>query len=545
MIFDRYLAIDYGTSYIKGVLFSEILGSVTILRSESLKIVRFEADEENEYEYNMVRFVQSFFPEESEFVLNLPVKKLFIRDVTVPGSTEKAVKEIMISEVENVVPFPIEDMVIQGNIWKLEEDNSRVITFSAHNRDVESVAKPFGRSDQTVKCISTDTYSLSCIGRHFHGKTLTDPYVGQLDIGGTVSIFNLLLEGSLVHSRYFYGGGDSITESIQKLLKIGFEEAEHMKQSIDFSILSPDEERKEEFLKQFGIKETQLNSILEIARESLKKIADELFKSIHTLKSGERPAFILLSGGGSKFKDTAKFLQELTGISFRHYNFLESTDETFFNCLSIGYHYRLKKNLKVNFLTSQLEKILNRNSFKISNFILPIALSGAALLILISVFITGIIIDRRQIEANNAILREKFKVGFGRELTEEDDPIEIAKEEVAKEKKKSEIVRLFLSKESILDLILDATQNFPSKDDINFSMDQFNYDGSEIQIYGRTDSYKETGIIEEMLQKSKKFKSIEVDNKRTIPGAVKLATSFRIRMILPTNNEKTTKPKEE
>ncbi|NBU97917.1 MAG: hypothetical protein EBS19_06875 [Spirochaetia bacterium] len=270
MIYEQYLAIDYGTSYIKGVLYKEILGSVTILRSESLKLVRFESDKGDEYEYNIVRFIQSFFPEETTFIINIPLDKIFIRDIVVPLGNEKAVREVIPFEVENVVPFPIEDMVVQGTISRIETEATRVITFSSHNIDVEKSAIPFSRSDITLKCMSTDPITLSAPGKYFYTKTIHETHYGQLDIGGKVSIFNILERGRLIHSRFFAGGGDFITDKIRKLLRMSPEEAEDFKHSIKFSIYEPSEDEIENLRKRFIISEENINEILNLIKDSIK-----------------------------------------------------------------------------------------------------------------------------------------------------------------------------------------------------------------------------------------------------------------------------------
>lgn len=541
MIFEQYLVIDYGTSYIKGVLFKQVLGAVSVLRSESLKLVRFESDEGDEYEYNIVRFIQSFFPEESSFIINLPADRLFIRDIIVPLGTEKAVREVIPFEVENIVPFPIEDMVVQGSIWKVEADSSRVITFSSHYSDVERFARPFSRSDVSLKNVSTDNFTLSASCRFFYGKTIHEPFAGQLDIGGKICIFNLLMKGALTHSRYFSGGGDSVTENIRKLLKLGLEDAEELKHSIRFSIIDPSPEETAEFKKQFHLNDSHIEAILGYIKDTLKETVQEFFKSIHTLHGSEKPAFILLSGGGSLFKDTEKYLSDLTGIQFKRYDFLENNDEVFINCLSMGYHYRLPAKDQINFLTPEFSRKLNKNAFRLSNFKVHISLSAAAFFILSTVFITGIFIDRKKIDANHSVLSQRYKEGFGKELGEDDDPIEKALSEVKTEQKKSEIVRLFLSKDSILDLIHEMTMLFPAKEEFNFVMDNFIYDGTEIQIQGKVDSYIDAENLKEALAKSKKFKNFKLD-KNLIPNVPKLGVNIRLKMELVSGSQE--KPNE-
>ncbi len=547
MFANQYLAIDYGTSYIKGVLYKEVFGNISILRSENLKIVKLGIDEGDEYEYNIVRFIQSFFPEESNFILNLPLEKLFIRDIVIPiGSdvsrfgAEKVIRESMPYEVENVVPFPIEEMVVQGNIWKIEKESSMLVTFSVHISDVEKSALPFNRRDINLKCISTDPYTLSCIPKLYFGKGAVEQYIGQLDIGGKVCIFNLSYRGSLIHSRFFSGGGDFITEKIQTLLGLSLEEAEELKHSIDFSIYEPTEEEIEVFRKKFSLQKEQVEKILQMIQENLKKIALEVSKSLHTLHSSERPSYIFLSGGGTVFKGIDKYLFDLTGISFKYYDFLELQNPQFVNILSIGYHYHIPDTEKVNFLTSDLAKKLNKNFFRLSYYYPHLILLSISLIILLSVFIMGIIIDKQKIEQSNLALRERFKQGFGRELKEDEDPISVATSEVNKEKKKSEIVRLFLSKPSILDIIYEISILFPPKEEFNFVLEQFTYDGDGNAVYidGRVDDFADIGPIQTALEKSTLIKNIDVQNKRLIQGATKLRVAFKLKLDLA-NTEKT------
>lgn len=541
MIYEQYLAIDYGTSYIKGILYKEILGSVTILRSESLKLVRFQSDEGDEYEYNMVRFIQSFFPEESSFIINLPLDKIFIRDIIVPLGNEKAVREVIPFEVENVVPFPVEEMVVKGSIGRMESEVTRVITFSAHNSEVEKSAIPFSRSNISLKCISADPISISSLGRYYFGKTIQEEYFGQLDIGGKVSIFNLMEKGKLIHSRFFAGGGDFITERIRKQLKLSLEEAEDLKHSINFSIYEPDPEQLEEFRKRHFLSEEIVNELITVIKESIKDISNEMMKSIHTIRSSERPLVIFLSGGGSLFKDTEKILFDLTGFPYRRYNFLEMNQEVFINCISMGYHYRGRKQEQLNFLTEEFSKKLNKNNLKLSNFKAHIILLFLSFTILSGVFILGIVNDKKKIDHQEILLRERFKQGFGRELSEEDDVMAEALSEVKKEQKKSEIVRLFLNKESILDILFELNTLFPAKEEFNFVLEQFTYDGAEIHIYGKVDEFSDLGNLQSALEKSRLFKNIEVQNKRLIQGVTKLRVSFKIKMELLSGSEKPTK----
>ena len=343
MYYTQYLAIDYGTTHIKGILFRQVLGSVTILRHETLQIVSLPEKEADEYEYNIVRFIQSFFPEETSFLINIAMDNLFIRDLVIPLNSEKAIKEILPFEVENVVPFPIENMVVQGCIWWIGKEVSNVVAFSVHHDEVEKTFKPFMKNDIQLNCISTDAFTLSAAIHYHQTKSITEKVVGQLDIGGKLSIFNVNSSGLLSHSRFFSGGGFLITEKIAQLLKIDFNKAEKIKYNFNFSFDYIEEEFKSEFLKLHYLTLEQFEQIIEIIQDSLDQIAAEIIKSIYALAPIHRPSVIYLSGGGSAFKDTEKYLTNKIGTPVVRYTFLELEDPSFTTALGIGYHNRMKK----------------------------------------------------------------------------------------------------------------------------------------------------------------------------------------------------------
>ena len=114
----KELVVDYGSTHIKGALVeSSPLGGRRILRLETLPIVSLRTDGDNqaeEYEYNLVRFVQSFFPEEESFLLNLPMDRVYVRDIRVPVVTAKQIDEVMPFEVEPLLPVSLENAEVIG-----------------------------------------------------------------------------------------------------------------------------------------------------------------------------------------------------------------------------------------------------------------------------------------------------------------------------------------------------------------------------------------------------------------------------------------------
>ena len=211
--------------------------------------------------------------------------------------------------------------------------------------------------------------------------------------------------------------------------------------------------------------------------------------------------------------------------------------------MGTGYHNRLKKSEKVDFLTPEFSKLM-KNTIRLDAFKPHLIIAGISLFILLTVFFVQMFVDTRKLNAYEEELREKYKQGFGVEAPEDEDVMSLAQSKVKDENKKSEIVRLFLNKENILELLLDLNQNFPAKD-FDFILDQFTLDGNIVSIYGRVNEFQDIGAVQSSLEKSQKFKNIKIVNKNLISGVTKFKVRFKIELEIQTSPEKNTRKEED
>lgn len=230
-LYEKFLTVDYGTNSVKGVLFQRVAGNLTLLRAETMPISRME---EKEYETNVLRFINTYFAEEHAIVLSLSLDRLFVREISIPLTTEKAVREVIPFEIESRVPFPMETVEVLGSVWRIDQEKSDVITYTSHHSEFDTLASPFLESSLVFRGIFVDSVCLgSVISKHLH-KEIQFANVAQLDIGGKKSILNVTKDGKIAHTRFLSVGGDTLTEEISKTLKIPKDKAEALKTSIQF-----------------------------------------------------------------------------------------------------------------------------------------------------------------------------------------------------------------------------------------------------------------------------------------------------------------------
>ncbi|ASV11551.1 hypothetical protein B2G51_07100 [Leptospira santarosai] len=526
-IYDQFLAIDYGTSVIKGVLFQKVLGKLNILRSEMMNISH---GEEDEYKHNILRFINSYFPGETSIVLNLPLDRLFAREFSIPLTTVKAIREVIPFEVENRIPFPMESVEVTGNIWRIDQEKSDVIAYSAHHGELDFITAPFLGSNIVFRGLFVDSVSLASVVSEHSNKEITHKKCVQVDIGGRVTILSILIEGKVAHTRYISMGGTTLTEQISSDLKIPFEKAEAIQFSLQFEPFAGEESDLNLFAKEFKLKAIDIKKAFQSTVKFTEKLSSEINRSIVSMNESERPEVLYLSGGGSKIRGIESFFGDSLGLAVRRYDFLPLNGDIFSTCLGMGYHFGFPKKDKVDFIDTPHVRRINKNILNLDQFRPHLIFSGISLFILITVFFVGIVVDKRKLSAGDKILAVKFQKGFGRPVPEDVDILEYAAKLKNEEKKKTEIYRLYLSKPSILDILFELSMNFPSSDMQPFQLDQFDYDQDLVKIGGKVNEFSEIGIVQRSLEKSPMFRDIEIVDKKLIQGVKNYKVSFLIKM---------------
>jgi general secretion pathway protein L len=238
---EQFLVIDYGTTRIKGVLCENGPGGRRVLRLESLPIVLLEnadlGEEEDsgaladltEYEYNVTRFVQSFFPEESNYLLNLSLDRVYVRDLVIPIVNAKQINEVIPHEVENYLPVSLDEAEVIGKAWEIGDESSQVITFTAPNESLVQRVQPLLRGTTSVRMLSLDAVGLANFIQLLDPTEYQDRVVGQIDIGGSLTILNILKDGELVFSRQLPIGGRDLDYIIAEEYNVDVDMAETIK----------------------------------------------------------------------------------------------------------------------------------------------------------------------------------------------------------------------------------------------------------------------------------------------------------------------------
>jgi len=523
LFFEQFLVIDYGSTNIKGILYQSGPGGKNVLRVESLPIVNIKPEENQsgeilgEYEYNVIRFIQSFFPEEQNFILNIPMDRVYVRDVNVPITNLKVIQEVIPSEVENLVPVSLDEAEVIGNAWDIGEENSSVITFTARHDTLESMVIPLMRGTASVKMLSLDSVGLAGILTLLDVSEYRDRVIGQIDIGGEYTIFNVLKDGKLVYSRLIPFAGNSITHAVADTLGIDVKLAEQKKIDLEIDVSEDGRkaEKSEQFYKRNRIEKKDYAKVIKAVRGVFEDIASDIERSVLSLPCTS-PEFYFLSGGASLHPGAGEFLEKNIEARMRPYplDMGKSEDIAIWaTAIGTGEHYRLKESQRLDFLSGPFGSTLRRSEFNFNYLATPILFLAGSIIILLVSFLISILLDQQQIKGYRRQIVEIAKNIPGMGASE--DPIAEAKKICLA---RLQSVQGQTGGVTVLEILRDLTDRTPPPSDLKFELKRFNYIDREVQLEAELDNVAQVGPLQEKYQASPYYSKIEITSRNLLPN---------------------------
>lgn len=228
---------------------------------------------------------------------------IIVKRITLPLMTEQELEHNLQWEVEQHIPFDINDVFIDKEVLTTNPQMSSMdVLLVAAKRDMVNeyvtVAKEAGLTPRVVDvdcfCLQ-NTFELNYGGGP--GET-----VALLDLGASITSIIILTNGVTAFTRDISMGGLQFTEEIQKQLNITYEEAEAYKiggREGDLDAVVPHEVEK----------------VIEQVSES---IASEIHRSLNffleTSSAGQIHR-IILCGGSAKIPTLARVIRRLTNVA--------------------------------------------------------------------------------------------------------------------------------------------------------------------------------------------------------------------------------------
>jgi type IV pilus assembly protein PilM len=229
---------------------------------------------------------------------------VIVKKVNLAVMGEAQLEDHIMSEAEQYIPFDIEDVYLDFQDLKTgskETDRTDVMLVAAKKEIVDDYLDMLGGLNLIPVIVDVDGFALENTYEFNYEK---NENVALVDIGASKMSINILSQGISVVARDIIVGSRQLTEQMQNVFDIDFEEAEGLKiGSIQ------DEEKRGEIEDIFSTTCTQW--ILEI------KKAIDLYHSNHPDHPLKR---LILSGGGAKVSGLIDFLAQETNLHVELFN---------------------------------------------------------------------------------------------------------------------------------------------------------------------------------------------------------------------------------
>ncbi|MGB3213003.1 MAG: type IV pilus assembly protein PilM [Desulforhopalus sp.] len=260
----------------------------------------------------------------SELFQNLKIKNkkvgfsisgysVIVKKVNLAVMDDTQLEEHIMSEAEQYIPFDIDDVYLDFQDLKTSSDTTDrtdVMLVAAKKEIVDDYLEMLRDLNLIPVIVDVDGFALENTYEYNYEK---DENVALVDIGASKMSINILSQGVSVVARDIIVGSRQLTDQIQNVFDIEFEEAEALKLGS-----TQDEDKREEIEEIFSATCTQW--ILEI------KKAIDLYHSNHPDQPLKR---LILSGGGAKVSGLTDFLAIETDLKVEIFNpFLNMTSNS-------------------------------------------------------------------------------------------------------------------------------------------------------------------------------------------------------------------------
>ena len=245
---------------------------------------------------------------------------VIVKKISLPLMDEKQLESYIMAEAEQYIPFDMDDVYIDFQDMKTsstDNDRTNVMLVAAKKEVVDEFTTMLESIGLTPVIVDIDGFALE---NAYEIIARDRANVALVDIGAEKMSINIISNGVSVVARDISVGSRQLTEHIQELLDMEFDEAEAVKLGKQQVL-----ERQEDIAAVYSSVCTQW--VLEI------KKAIDLYHANHPDAPLRR---LSLSGGGSKVVGLVDFLQIETGLEVEIFNPLVSMS---FNAKKIDPEY--------------------------------------------------------------------------------------------------------------------------------------------------------------------------------------------------------------
>jgi len=236
------------------------------------------------------------------------------RIVSLPFSSRSKINQVLAFEVEDLVPFDMDDMVCADQILSMKKSGSTVLVSMARKEDIGRLLRFLNAAgiDPKVLTLNCSAISVAALNLHEAGEGT----YAVVDLGATSTDVVIVDNGQIALMRSITEGGRTVTTELAQDLEVDFADAEKLKTQVGKVFPSGAESPED-------ARVARLSQALEQAHQSL---LGRLRQTIHAAKKeGQyRVEKIYLLGGGAQLPGFDSLVTDALGIAARPFPMIDA-----------------------------------------------------------------------------------------------------------------------------------------------------------------------------------------------------------------------------
>ena len=444
------------------------------------------------------------------YITSLPAGEFSFRDVRLPFTDRKKIQQTLAYEMEQLLPYPIDDMLVDSVI-RDQHGDSDILAAAVLKDVVERRVHCLEAHHAEAAIIEIDPVSVALRlieAGDTEGTTLL------LDIGVAATGAVLYSKGRIRQIRSFTFGGATLTEAVARALMIDVDDAETRKCRNEI------EGAESEVRAACGKLFDQLRNMLAFLR-----MRGELEEDL---------TGIALTGGGAR---SAVFQDELTRFfdvpveradlrTAENVQGGEGWDPLLMNQALALATRESRKGTGFNFGTGEFEPRHKYEKFK-KEFRWAAVFIIAILCLWGTDFYIDYHRDRVTVDALKTEIVSEFREAAP-DVTRIVDPLHQLRVKIDEARKSSMGGGVIGTGLTVLDMLQDISRTVPKETD--FLIASFTFDGKSIEIKGETDNFNAVDSIKNSLAESSYFTNITISSAKLIKQESRVGFDLKMEL---------------
>ncbi len=294
----RVIGLDLGASEVKAVVVRMALRGSEIAQIDSEPVVLDEDGRSTPEDVQEAagRLIERLNIDEKTIHCVVPGELASVRRIVLPSSASRRLEQVLKFELDEVLPFDIEDAVFDYVEVGHDKDEITVVTGAVLSTQVEKLIDGLKEHDIAPREIGIGTLAYA-VKRQDWALDASDDIAAIVDIGHQRTSI-AILEETTPTVRTVLRGSRDLTAKLSKVGGVNFEKAEAFK-------------------RQHGL-EGKVGEVIEKALRPLIREIQQTFKG-HLASGGTRVKRLLLCGGGGLLTGLKTHLENELGVPVERY----------------------------------------------------------------------------------------------------------------------------------------------------------------------------------------------------------------------------------